>query len=84
MPVSPDDVDPMVAPEVEPPPLRPELVPGTAYDVLNAMHDNVIANFRNATSPDLAFPSLWRLARHVSGERGPLVVYRFAEEPIDP
>ena len=84
MPVSTDDLDPTAPPAEDLPPLRPEVVPGTAFDVLNAMHENVIDNFRNATAPYLEFPSLWRLAKHVVGERGPLVVYRFAEELPDP
>lgn len=75
-----DDLDPPAPPLVELPPLRTELIPGTAYDVLNVMHANTIENFRNATEPQLAFPSLWRLAKHVCFERGPLIVYRYSEE----
>jgi hypothetical protein len=63
------------------PPLRLSVIPGTAFDVLNAMHENIIENFRNATAPNLVFPSLWRLAKHVCNERGPLFVYRYFEEP---
>ncbi len=81
MTISTDDLDPTAPPIEDLPPLRPAVIPGTAFDVLNAMHENIINNFRNATAPDLAFPSLWRLAKHVSGERGPLIVYRFFEEP---
>lgn len=77
-----DDFDPTAPPIEELPPLRPEIIPGTAFDVLNSMHENCINNFRNASAPDLAFPSLWRLAKHVSGERGPLIVYRFFKEPL--
>lgn len=81
MTVATEDLNPTEPPVEELPALRPEVIPGTAYDVLNAMHENVVANFRNATAPELAFPSLWRLAKHISGARGPLIVYRFAEEP---
>lgn len=83
MTIASDSLNPTEPPTEELPPLRPEMIPGTGYDVFNAMHENIIANFRNSTSPDIAFPSLWRLARHVSGERGPLIVYRFFEEPVE-
>jgi len=75
------DQNPNEPPVEDLPPLREEIIPGTAYDALNVMHENVIENFRNASAPDIAFPSLWRLAKHISGERGPLIVYRFDEDP---
>ena len=69
-----------LAPPVDPgPALDAELVPGTAYAVLSAMHANIVDNFRQDLSPELDFPSRWRLAKHVVNERGPLVVYRYAK-----
>lgn len=63
------------------PPLRAEILPGTAFDTLNAMTENVIDNLREALPPRIEFPSLWRLAKHLVGERGPLLVYRYEQEP---
>lgn len=74
------DINPVAPPEDPLPPLRPEQIAGTAYDVLNAMHDSVITNLREDLDPRPDFPSLWRLAKHVVYERGPLTVYRYTEQ----
>ena len=79
MPTTPD-TDPTAPPTDPLPPLRPEQIAGTAYDVLNAMHDGVITNLRQDLDPRPDFPSLWRLAKHVVYELGPITVYRYAEQ----
>lgn len=78
--LSTPDTNP-VAPPTDPlPPLRGEQIPATAYAVLNAMHANTVENFRVDLDPELDFPSMWRLAKHVVYERGPITLYRFAEQ----
>lgn len=74
------DINPIAPPTDPLPPLRPEQIAGTAYDVLNAMHDSVITNLREDLDPAPDFPSLWRLAKHIVYERGPLTVYRYDEK----
>ena len=74
------DINP-VAPPTDPlPPLRAEHIAATGYDVLNAMHEATIVNLRQALDPQLNFPSLWRLAKTVVNEQGPIIIYRYAEE----
>lgn len=52
-----------------------EEIPGTAVDVLDVTVSNTTENFRANQLPSLGWPSLWRLAKLVTFERGPLGVY---------
>jgi hypothetical protein len=83
---NPNDQDnPLDEVESPLPPLQLEVIPGTAYDVLNLMHDQVIQNLlRGERTVPCDLPSLWRLAKHVVNERGPLNVYRYSLDPSDP
>jgi hypothetical protein len=74
------DYNPIEPPTDPLPPLRPEQIPATAYDVLNAMHEATVENFRQALAPALNFPSMWRLAKAVVYEQGPITIYRYTEQ----
>ena len=74
------DINPIAPPTDPLPALRAEQIAATAFDVLNSMHEGALTNFRQSLDPALNFPSLWRLAKHVVFERGPITVYRYAEE----
>ena len=63
------------------PVLHPELVLPNAVEVVGAIHDNLVTCFRNDTQPNIDFPSIWRLAKIVTGEVTPLLVYRFKPNP---
>lgn len=75
-----EDYDPTAAPTNPLPPLRPEQIPATAFDVLNAMHQSAVNNFRQSLAPQLNFPSMWRLAKAVAYDLGPITIYRYEEE----
>jgi len=46
---------------------------------LTTVHENLSLNFRIDQTPNLDLPSLWRLAKIVVYERGPILVHRFKE-----
>ena len=56
-----------------------EQVTPTATSVLTMVHENLTLNFRIDRAPTLDLPSLWRLAKLVVYERGPIMVHRFKE-----
>jgi hypothetical protein len=56
-----------------------EQITPTATSVLTMVHENLSLNFRTDQSPNLDLPSLWRLAKIVVNERGPILVHRFKE-----
>lgn len=58
-----------------------EEIPGTAVDVLDVSVSSTTENFRARQLPALGWPSLWRLAKLVTFERGPLTVYSTDETP---
>lgn len=56
-----------------------EQITPTATAVLTTVHENLALNFRIDRAPTLDLPSLWRLAKLVVYERGPIFVHRFKE-----
>ncbi len=56
-----------------------EQITPTATAVLTTVHENLALNFRIDQTPNLDLPSLWRLAKIVVYERGPILVHRFKE-----
>lgn len=58
---------------------RLEQVPPTGVDVLAVIHENLTLNFRIDRAPVLTLPSLWRLAKCVTGEVTPLYVFHLKE-----
>lgn len=56
-----------------------EQITPTATALLTMVHENIVLNFRIDRSPTLDLPSLWRLAKIVVDERGPIIVHRFKE-----
>lgn len=52
-----------------------EELPGTAIDVLDLTVENALVNFRRDRLPAPQLPSLWRLAKLVTFELGPLTVF---------
>lgn len=59
------------------PALKAEQITPTGVAVVGMIHENLTLNFRKDLDPDLDLPSIWRLAKHVVTERGPLVVFRY-------
>jgi len=57
-----------------------EQVTPTATSVLTMVHENLSLNFRTDRLPNLDLPSLWRLAKQVVYERGPILVHRYRED----
>ena len=51
-----------------------EQITPTATSVLTMVHENLSLNFRTDQSPNLDLPSLWRLAKIVVNERGPILL----------
>jgi len=48
--------------------------------LVTMVNATVSLNFRFGRTPDLNFPSVWRLAKHVVYERGPLLAYRYRDQ----
>lgn len=74
------DTNPITPPTLPMPALRAEQITASGYDVLNAMHEATLANFRQSLDPQLNFPSLWRLAKRVVNQEGPITLYRYQEQ----
>jgi hypothetical protein len=63
-------------PNTDPAKQETQITP-TGVSVLTLVHENMTLNFRLDRTPTLGLPSLWRLAKHVVYERGPLIVSRY-------
>lgn len=70
MPLPPDALN-------DNPALLPAQIPPTGVALVTNIHESLVINFRIGRAPTLDLPSLWRLAKHVVYERGPLLVYRY-------
>ena len=61
------------------PAMQAEQIKPNGVVLAGTIHENLVLNFRLDRSPNLDLPSLWRLAKHIVDERGPLLIYRFKE-----
>ena len=53
---------------------RKRLIVPTAQNVLNAVSDNIVQNFRQLQDADLELPNLYRLAHQVVNNTGEMVL----------
>jgi len=58
-----------------------EEIPGTAIDVLDVTVNNALINFRRDQLPNPQLLSLWRLAKVVTFELGPMTVFTENADP---
>ena len=68
MPTYPDPI-------TDSPAQLPEQILPTGVALVTLVNSALRISFRYDQDPTLDLPSLWRLAKHVVYERGPLIVY---------
>ena len=72
MALPPDELDGFPA-------LQPEMILPNGVALVTAVTANLTMNFRKDRAPSLDLPSLWRLAKHVVYEQGPIIVFRYKD-----
>jgi hypothetical protein len=61
-------------------PIVSQILP-TGISLVTLVNETLRISFRYDQTPTVDLPSLWRLAKHVVYERGPLLVSRYKEQP---